>query len=64
MEAIFVLEALRGGWVPASTGAFPLDPAIGLNVPTTVVESAIRVGLSNSFAFGGSNVCLAFGVGP
>ncbi len=61
MEAIFVLEALRGGWTPASVGADPLEPGLGLNVPTSVCERNLHVGLSNSFAFGGSNVSLVFG---
>jgi len=61
IEAVFVLEALREGWVPASVGSDPQDPEIDLNIPTTVCEAEIRVALSNSFAFGGSNVSLVFG---
>jgi 3-oxoacyl-[acyl-carrier-protein] synthase-1 len=60
-EAVFVLEALRGGWTPASVGAEPLDPEIGLNVPSVACDIDLRVALSNSFAFGGSNVSVAFG---
>ena len=60
-EAVFVLQALQEGWIPASAGADPLDPEIGLNVPTAVCETELRVALSNSFAFGGSNVSLVFG---
>jgi len=60
-EAIFVLESLRQGWIPASLGADPLDPEIGLNVPTELCQREIDVALSNSFAFGGSNVSIAFG---
>ena len=61
-EAVFVLEALRGGWTPASVGAEPLDPEINLNVPSVACDIDLRVALSNSFAFGGSNVSVAFGV--
>ena len=61
MEAVFTLESLRRGWVPKSVGADPLDPEIGLNVPTELCEAKLRIALSNSFAFGGSNVSLAFG---
>ena len=61
IEAVFVLESLRNGWIPASVGAEPLDPGIGLNVTTTTVETDVRLALSNSFAFGGSNVSLVFG---
>ncbi|MFP6640740.1 MAG: beta-ketoacyl synthase N-terminal-like domain-containing protein, partial [Myxococcota bacterium] len=61
-EAVFVLESLRGGWIPASVGADPLDPDLEINVPFELCEIQVDVALSNSFAFGGSNVCLAFGV--
>ena len=60
-EAIFVLEALQGGWTPASVGAAPVDPEFGLHVPAEACELDLRVALSNSFAFGGSNVSLVFG---
>ncbi|MBW2419929.1 MAG: beta-ketoacyl-ACP synthase [Deltaproteobacteria bacterium] len=61
IEAVFVLESLRNKWIPGSVGADPLDPEIGLNVPTASVDAEVRVALSNSFAFGGSNVSLVFG---
>ena len=61
MEAIFVLEALVAGWTPASVGASPLDEGIDLNVADAVCESELRLAISNSFAFGGSNVSLLFG---
>jgi 3-oxoacyl-(acyl-carrier-protein) synthase len=61
IEAVFVLESLLNGWIPASVGADPLDPEIGLNVPSASVDVDVRVALSNSFAFGGSNVSLVFG---
>lgn len=60
-EAVFVLQSLNEGWIPASAGANPLDPDLGLNVPTGLCETELRVALSNSFAFGGSNVSLLFG---
>ena len=61
MEAIFVLEALERGWTPKSTGSDPVDDAIDLHVPQAVCESDLRLAISNSFAFGGSNVSLLFG---
>ena len=60
-EAVFVLESLLGCWVPASAGASPLDLNLGINVPSAVCEIDVGIALSNSFAFGGSNVSLAFG---
>lgn len=61
IEAVFSLEALRGGWTPSSAGAEPVDPEIGVHVPNEVCEKDLRVVVSNSFAFGGSNVSLVFG---
>jgi 3-oxoacyl-(acyl-carrier-protein) synthase len=39
------------------------DVDLGLNVPTARVDAPCRNVLSNSFAFGGSNVSLLFGMG-
>jgi len=61
IEAVFVLESLQNRWIPGSVGADPLDPEIGLNIPALAVDTDVRVALSNSFAFGGSNVSLVFG---
>jgi 3-oxoacyl-[acyl-carrier-protein] synthase-1 len=58
--AICALEALRDGWVPASAGANPADPELGLNVPSAPVDVELRVAMCNAFAFGGSNVSLVF----
>jgi 3-oxoacyl-[acyl-carrier-protein] synthase-1 len=60
-EAVFVLESLQHGWIPASAGADPVDADLGLDIPTAIRESDLRIALSNSFAFGGSNVSLLFG---
>lgn len=60
-EAVFVLESLCGGWTPASAGAVPVDPELGIDVATQLREQSLRLALSNSFAFGGSNVSLLFG---
>lgn len=58
--AIFVLEALQYGWVPASAGALPADPELGLNIPNEAVDLDLRIAMCNAFAFGGSNVSLVF----
>jgi len=60
-EAVFVLAALSEGWTPASAGASPVDPELGLDVATEPRDVDLRLALSNSFAFGGSNVSLVFG---
>lgn len=61
IEAVFALESLMRGWVPASAGADPVDPAIDLLVPTETCNVKLDAVLSNSFGFGGSNVSLLFG---
>jgi 3-oxoacyl-[acyl-carrier-protein] synthase-1 len=60
-EAVFSILAIEQGFIPASLGAAPVDPSLGLWVPAKLLEQRCRVVLSNSFAFGGSNVSLAFG---
>jgi 3-oxoacyl-(acyl-carrier-protein) synthase len=60
-EAVFALDALVSGCIPASVGADPVDPQIAIEIATHAVRMPLRVVLSNSFAFGGSNVSLVFG---
>ena len=60
-EAVFAIVAIEQGWIPRSVGADPVDVDLGLNVPTARVDTPCRNVLSNSFAFGGSNVSLLFG---
>lgn len=62
-EAIFAIVAIEQGWIPRSVGAEPVDVDLGLNVPTARLDTPCRNVLSNSFAFGGSNVSLLFGKG-
>jgi 3-oxoacyl-[acyl-carrier-protein] synthase I len=62
-EAIFAIVAIEHGFIPASLGADPVDAELHLSVPTARVDRPCRRVLSNSFAFGGSNVSLLFG-GP
>lgn len=59
-EAVFSLIALEQQWIPANLGLDPVDPEIQLDLPTQPREASVRHVLSNSFAFGGSNVTLAF----
>ena len=60
-EAAFCLHALGSGRLPANLGEGELDPAFALDVVREPRERDVRRVLSNSFAFGGSNVCLCFG---
>lgn len=60
-EMLFAIHAILTGRIPATLGADPVDPAIGIRVVTEPTEAHVRRVLSNSFAFGGSNVCVLVG---
>lgn len=60
-EAVFSVVAIEEGWIPASVGSDPVDAELGLDVPIARRDRPCRNVLSNSFAFGGSNVSLLFG---
>jgi 3-oxoacyl-[acyl-carrier-protein] synthase II len=61
VEAIITVLALRQGVVPATRNLDALDDEIDLDV-VTIENRAISAGvaLTNSFGFGGHDVCLAF----
>jgi len=60
-EAVLAILAMEQGRIPASLGAAPLDPGITIDVCLMPRQRACRVVLSNSFAFGGSNVSVLLG---
>jgi 3-oxoacyl-[acyl-carrier-protein] synthase II len=61
VEAIATLETLRHGLAHPTVNLEQPDPACTLDyVPDKARPIAARHALSNSFAFGGLNVCLAF----
>jgi 3-oxoacyl-[acyl-carrier-protein] synthase-1 len=60
-EALFSVAAIAQGFIPASIGAGPLDPELRIRVACERLEVSCRVVVSNSLAFGGSNVSLVFG---
>jgi 3-oxoacyl-(acyl-carrier-protein) synthase len=59
LEAIFTLAMLRGGWIAPCVNAEPLDPEL-LDYPPVVRPETrpLRIALSNSFGFGGTNATL------
>jgi beta-ketoacyl ACP synthase len=62
VEAILTSLTLRDGLVPPTLNLQEIDPAIDLDVVSGQPRPGdYRYALSNSFAFGGSNVALAFG---
>ena len=61
IEAVATVLALTDGFVPPTINHVIPDPDCDLDyVPNEARELAVNVALSNSFGFGGHNVCLAF----
>ena len=61
IEAVAAVLAIKHGMVPPSINYQNPDPACDLDVvPNQAREQIINTVLSNSFGFGGHNVCLAF----
>jgi len=59
IEAVFSLLTIRHGLIPPTINCEDQDPEIAMDVvPSVARESRIRTVLSNSFGFGGQNVCL------
>lgn len=62
IESISVIQALRTGIVPPTINLDdPDDEATGLDLtPLTATRRDLRIGLNNSFGFGGQNAALIF----
>lgn len=59
IEAIFTLAMLREGWIAPSVNAEPLEAELEDYPPVLVPTSRkLRLALSNSFGFGGTNATL------
>ncbi len=60
IEAIFTILTIRDGKIPPTINYTDPDPDCDLDyVPNVMRETPVRVGLSNSFGFGGTNGTLA-----
>jgi 3-oxoacyl-[acyl-carrier-protein] synthase II len=61
VEAIFTILTIYRGIIPPTINYETPDPACDLDyVPNVARKAAVRVALSNSFGFGGTNAVLAF----
>lgn len=61
IEAVVTILAMQNNLLPATINLQQPDPACDLDfVPGQPRSARIEVALSNSFGFGGHNVCLAF----
>jgi 3-oxoacyl-[acyl-carrier-protein] synthase II len=59
VEALACLVAMGRGALPPTINRHQSDPECGLcHVPHAAWERPVRVAVSNSFGFGGSNTCL------
>ncbi len=61
IEAVACVLSLTHNFIPPTINYVNRDPACDLDyVPNNARDAQIKVALSNSFGFGGHNVCLAF----
>jgi 3-oxoacyl-[acyl-carrier-protein] synthase II len=61
IEAIFTVLAVRHGKLPPTINYEVADPACDLDyVPNEARDADVRVGVNNSFGFGGHNACVVF----
>ena len=61
IEAAAAVLTLQSGVIPPTIHYEVPDPLCDLNyTPNQSIKRDVRVALSNSFAFGGNNVCLVF----
>jgi 3-oxoacyl-[acyl-carrier-protein] synthase II len=64
VEAIFTVLTVRHGLLPPTINYDVADPALPVDcVPNVARAVGVRHAISNSFGFGGQNVCLVIGAG-
>jgi len=61
LESVITFAAMEMGVAPGTLNARELDPRCGPQIRVPNEAADIRVALSNSFGFGGSNCSLLFG---
>jgi 3-oxoacyl-[acyl-carrier-protein] synthase-1 len=60
-EAIIAMLAIEHGFVPGSVNTQRLDPAVTIDYRIENSDAEIKLVLSNSFGFGGSNCSIVLG---
>jgi len=61
VEAIFTIFALQRGLLPPTINYETPDPSCDLDyIPNDARPAELRIGVSNSFGFGGHNACVVF----
>jgi 3-oxoacyl-[acyl-carrier-protein] synthase-1 len=63
LEAVITLTAMAEGFVPPTLNSRASDPVCAAQLALAAEKREIRIALSNSFGFGGSNCTLAFASG-
>jgi 3-oxoacyl-[acyl-carrier-protein] synthase II len=62
IEAVSTLLTIKEGTIPPTINYRVPDPSCDLNyTPNDAIQRKVNIAISNSFAFGGNNVCLVFG---
>ena len=62
IEAMFTILAIRDGKLPPTINYEVPDPECDLDyVPNEARDAYVRIGVNNSFGFGGHNACVVFG---
>jgi 3-oxoacyl-[acyl-carrier-protein] synthase II len=62
IEAVSTVLTLENGIIPPTIHYEVPDPLCDLNyTPNHSIKKDVQIAISNSFAFGGNNVCLVFG---
>jgi 3-oxoacyl-[acyl-carrier-protein] synthase-1 len=61
LEAVICLLAIEHGLMPGGVHLQTLDPRLPLDYRPLPVAARVRIAMSNSFGFGGSNCSLIFG---
>jgi 3-oxoacyl-[acyl-carrier-protein] synthase II len=61
VEAVATVLTIKNGIIPPTINYENPDPECDLDyVPNKAIEYPVKVAISNSFGFGGTNACLAF----